>query len=67
MSNKLYDLYMRYGEDYKTPCEKFAIDTLNDLATKYDAYSFFSNSDSISQQMLTSLNATMEKECFFGI
>ena len=53
MSNMLFDLYMRYGVDYKTPCEKFAIDILNDAATKYDAYSFFSNSDTISTQMLS--------------
>jgi len=37
----LYDLYMKYGEDYKTPCENFAVDVLNDQATKNDASRFF--------------------------
>jgi len=41
MPDKLYDLYMRYGDDYKSSCEKFAIDTLNDAATKHNAKQFF--------------------------
>ena len=28
----LVTLYMRYGEDYKSPCIRFAVDTLNDQA-----------------------------------
>ena len=32
---------MKYGEDYKTPCENFAVDVLNDQATKNDASRFF--------------------------
>lgn len=43
--NKLFDLYMKYGEDYTTPCQKYAIDILNDAATKYDANTFFSKTD----------------------
>ena len=58
---------MRYGEDYKTPCEKFAIDILNDAATKHDANSFFTQTDQISQQMMQALNTTMETECFSSI
>ena len=26
----LYNLYMRYGEDYKSPCIRFAVDVMND-------------------------------------
>ena len=37
LPEKLYDLYKRYGEDYRTPCMKFAIDILNDAATKHSA------------------------------
>ena len=44
MPDKLFDLFMRYGEDYKTPCMKYAIETLNDAATKYDANEFFNSS-----------------------
>jgi len=44
MPDKLYDLFMRYGEDYKTPCMKYSIETLNDAATKYDANEFFNSS-----------------------
>lgn len=42
-SDKLYDLYMRYGADYRTPCEKYAVDILNDAATRHDASTFFTN------------------------
>lgn len=48
MSQNLYDLYLKYGEDYRTPCEKFAIDALNDLATKYNATTFFNRSEIVS-------------------
>jgi hypothetical protein len=41
ISAGLYDLYMKFGKDYRTPCEKFAVDILNDQATKYDANTFF--------------------------
>ena len=33
MQSKLVPLYLRYGEDYKTPCTKFAIDVMSDEAT----------------------------------
>ena len=40
-SGNLYDLYMKYGENYAKPCEKIVIDTLNDAATRFDANRFF--------------------------
>jgi regulator of protease activity HflC (stomatin/prohibitin superfamily) len=30
LDTRLYDLYYKYGEDYSTPCQKYAIDILND-------------------------------------
>jgi hypothetical protein len=48
MPDKLFDLYMKYGEDYKGPCMKYAIETLNDAATKYDANEFFNSSQLIT-------------------
>ena len=39
----LTKLYLRYGEDYKTPCIKFSIDAMSDEATQYSASSFFKN------------------------
>ena len=59
----LYDLYMKYGKDYSTPCQKFAVDILNDQATKYDANTFFFDQDSISFQMMKALNTTFQAEC----
>lgn len=40
---KLPDLYNRYGEDYQTPCVRFAVDKMNDIASGYTASTFFKN------------------------
>jgi hypothetical protein len=55
---------MRYGDDYKTPCEKFAIDILNDAGTKHDANSFSTKQDVIMSKMQIALNETLDQECF---
>ena len=55
---------MRYGEDYRTPCQKYVIDILNDAATQYDAFSYFSQSDQIRLDMMKVLNGTLANYCF---
>lgn len=55
---------MRYGEDYRTPCQNYVIDTLNDAATQYDAFSYFSQSDQIRLDMMKVLNTTLALECY---
>ncbi len=67
MPNSLYTLYMRYGEDYVTPCQNFAIDTLNDAATQYDAFSYFSQSDQIRLDMMKELNRTLAENCYSNL
>ena len=67
MPNRIYDLFMRYGEDYITPCEKYAIDTLNDAATNYDAFSYFSESDNIRLDMQNYLNTTLALHCYSNL
>ncbi len=67
MPDRLYDLYMRYGEDYKSPCIKYAIETLNDESTKYDANEFFNSSQIITQKMMSSLNETLSENCYASI
>ena len=49
---------MAYGTNYKQPCEKFAVDILNDAACKYDAYTFFAELDDLvmSGPTLTNVN-----------
>lgn len=58
---------MKYGEDYKTPCEKHVIEALNDAATRYDANSFFTSTDSINSEIKQDLNTTMAIECHADI
>ena len=65
--NHLYDLYMKYGDDFQTPCEKHVIEALNDAATKYDANSFFTSTDTINTDIKSYLNTTLVKECYADI
>ena len=64
---KLYQLYMKYGESYKSPCEKHVIETLNDAATRYDANSFFMATDTINTKMRDNLQITLNNECFADV
>jgi hypothetical protein len=45
--NDLPALYKRYGEDYQTPCIRFSVDKMNDVAARYAANTFFKNLQSI--------------------
>ena len=58
---------MRYGEGFKSPCEKHVIETLNDAATRYDANSFFTSTDSINTKMRDDLQITLNQECFADV
>jgi hypothetical protein len=50
---------MKYGEKFRSPCEKHVIETLNDAATRYDANSFFTSTDSINTKMREDLQVTL--------
>jgi hypothetical protein len=63
----LYKLYMKYGEQYRSPCEKHVIETLNDAATRYDANSFFTSTDAINTRMREDLQVTLTSECFADV
>jgi hypothetical protein len=58
---------MKYGSEYKSPCEKFVTETLNDAATKFDANSFFTSTDTINSDLKQELNKTMSVECYADI
>ena len=63
-SNNLPDLYNRYGEDYQTPCIRFAVDKMNDIAARYPASTFFKNLQIIQTDMSKALEDTFLKECY---
>jgi hypothetical protein len=58
---------MKYGENYRSPCEKHVIETLNDAATRYDANSFFTSTDSINTKMRVDLATTLARECYADV
>jgi len=58
---------MKYGEGYQSPCEKHVIETLNDAATRYDANSFFTSTDTINTKMRDDLQLTLNAECYSDV
>lgn len=64
ISTQLYQLYMTYATENKTPCKKIAIDILTDVATQYIASQFFFDKEKISADMQKSLNTTFAQYCF---
>jgi hypothetical protein len=58
---------MKYGEDYITPCTRQAIESLNNAATKFDANSFYTSTDTINTEIKTELNTTLYTECYANI
>mmetsp|Transcript_9674 Transcript_9674/g.16268 ORF Transcript_9674/g.16268 Transcript_9674/m.16268 type:complete len:264 (+) Transcript_9674:32-823(+) len=60
----LHQLYMRYGEDYKSPCIRFAVDVMNDEASQFSASMFFRDLTTVGIQMQTQLEKVFLNECF---
>ena len=60
----LLTLYLRYGENYKSPCIRFAVDVMNDQAATFAASMFFRNLTQVGMDMQTKLSTVLEKECF---
>ena len=58
---------MRYGKDYLTPCRKFAVDIMNDQATKSSAERFFFEVDQIMIEMQQALAETFAQHCYSNI
>ena len=63
----LLNLYSRYGDDYKTPCIRFAIDKFNDQASQFEASMFFRNLTAVGLDMQEKLGVLMEQECYSRI
>mmetsp|Transcript_32959 Transcript_32959/g.50417 ORF Transcript_32959/g.50417 Transcript_32959/m.50417 type:complete len:181 (+) Transcript_32959:6-548(+) len=60
----LLNLYLRYGEDYKTPCIRYSVDVMNDMAAQFAASMFFRNLTTVGMDMETELSKTFSLECF---
>ena len=48
----LHTLYMTYGDDYRTPCARFAVDKMTDEASNFQASEFFKNLNNVQISML---------------
>jgi hypothetical protein len=60
-------MYMKFGEDYKSPCSRYAIDILNDSTAKNKASAFFKELNQIRDVMIKDLKPIMLEKCFMVI
>jgi hypothetical protein len=60
----LSKLYNKYGEDYKSPCIRFAVDVMNDQATDFFASAFFRNITQVQIDMEEKLAEVFLRECY---
>jgi hypothetical protein len=65
--NRVRDLYLRFGENYKDPCIRYAVDILNDQATQYKASMFFKDLATVQEDMKKNLTKTFDEHCFSSI
>ena len=63
-SADLSKLYLKYGEDYKSPCIRFAVDIMNDQATNFFASAFFRNITQVQIDMEEKLAEVFLRECY---
>jgi hypothetical protein len=49
--NSLLQLYLKYGEDYKNPCIRYAVDILSDRASQFTASQFFADLAGVQADM----------------
>lgn len=64
MPDKLYEMYMKYGEEYKKIFTVIAIDILTDMTTKFSAYKFFYDRQSIGDIMKKELSDAYKTYCY---
>lgn len=62
--NKLRDLYLTYGENYRDPCIRFAVDIFNDRATAFKASMFFKDLGAVQEDMRKAIVTVFNKECY---
>ena len=67
MSNRLLDIYLTYGPDYWTPCQKVAVDVLTDVATRFASDRFFFDKETIGLEMQHNLNDTFSRMCYLSV
>lgn len=64
MYEKVYGMYMKYGEHYERAFILTAVDILTDMTTKFTAYKFFYDRQSIGDTMKKELAKIYAINCF---
>ena len=63
----LYQLYVKYGDNYKQVVQNVAIDILTQEATGYTAYNFFTERGKIKDDFQQHLNHKLNSTCFANV
>lgn len=67
LPEKIYDIYVKYGDELQTILLRIAIDSISDVGTQYTAYDFFSKRKEISQSMSFQLNSRLQKDVYVEV
>jgi len=65
--NSLYNIYMYYEKQYRLLVVNTAVDTLTDIATKYNAYDFFQSRAEIGNTMMLELDKALSKKMYCAV
>lgn len=65
--DKIYEIYMTYGEDYKTQILRVSIDSISDTATLFSALSFFTDKVVVSKHMQENLDKALDHTVFVNV
>jgi hypothetical protein len=63
----LYNLYMKYGENYKDPCILYSLDIMNDAATNFTADQFINEVSTVTNVLQEALKKVWNDQCFTDV
>ena len=67
IQEKLFDLHMSFGEDFRRTMINYSIDLITDISTVYSANEFFKDRAKIGTEMQKKLNDTLSKTVFVSV
>jgi hypothetical protein len=64
LSNRIYDIYTKYGDEMKSILLRVAIDSISDTSTIYTSYDFFTKRDTIAERMKIDLGSRLGTDLY---
>lgn len=60
-------MYTTYGDDHRTPCSKYSIDTINDVALQFNAIKFVRGISEVKPVIETELKKVLKAKCYYNV